>query len=116
MEEAYAATHKDLLGRVFLTVGEGEVMQGGVISASGIVSSMTRMAEILTVRGYPSLKPHVRIFPSEDHQSVIHLNTYWGLKTLLGANRKEALRAIAFELPRYSDYLSEERVSPTAVR
>ena len=82
MEERYARTHKDLRARVFFGSGEAEVLEGGVVSAFGIVSSMTRMAEILRLRAYPSLELHVRIFPNENHASVIPLNLSSGLRTV----------------------------------
>lgn len=82
LEERYSKAHKDLPAKVFFGAGEAEVLEGGMISAAGIVSSMTRMAEILKLRRYPSLKLHVRIFPGEDHGSVIPMNLSWGLRTL----------------------------------
>lgn len=81
MEERYAGTHKDMRAKVFFGAGEDEVLEGGWISAWGIVSSMTRMAEILKLRAYPSLALHVRIFPGEDH-SVGMMSLRWGLRTL----------------------------------
>lgn len=80
LEERYAATHRDLQASVFLGAGETEILQGEFISAFGIVSHTARMAEILKSRGYPSLKLYVRIFPGEDHGTVIPLNIAWGLR------------------------------------
>ena len=82
MEERYAATHKDMPASVFFGAGEGEILEGGIISAWGIVSSTARMAEILKMRSYPSLRLHVRIFPGEDHLSMVQMNLNWGLRTL----------------------------------
>jgi predicted alpha/beta superfamily hydrolase len=82
IEERYARTHRDLPAEVFFSAGEAEILQGGMLSASGIVSSTARMAEILKMRNYPSLKLHVRIFQGEDHGSVIPMNFSWGLRTL----------------------------------
>ena len=79
MEEKYSSTHKDLPASVFFGAGEDEALNDG---PGGILSSMTRMAEILNARKYPSLTLHARIFPSEDHLTVIPLNLIWGLRTL----------------------------------
>jgi hypothetical protein len=48
----------------------------------GLVSSMVRMAEILKVRAYPSLRLTARIFPGESHGSVIPLVIAWGLRAV----------------------------------
>lgn len=82
IEEEYSKTHKDLPAELFLSAGEREAVQGGLVSAHGIVSSTARMAELLTLRGYPSLQLHFRIFPGEDHASVIPANFMWGLRTV----------------------------------
>lgn len=81
-EEQYSRTHKDLPAEVFLSAGEREAVQGGLISAGGTVSATARLAEMLTVRNYPSLKLHFRIFPGEDHGSIIPANFAWGLRAL----------------------------------
>lgn len=82
MEERYAKTHEDLQARVFFSAGEGEVLQGGIVSGVGIVSSMARMAETLELRRYPSLDLHVRIFPGEIHGKTSSLSLRWGLPAL----------------------------------
>jgi predicted alpha/beta superfamily hydrolase len=82
-EARYAATHGDLRAAVFLSAGEGEMLEGQVVSAVGVVSGMARMAEILGLRRYPSLKLHARIFPGnlhDPHGKSVAL--YWGLRTL----------------------------------
>lgn len=84
IEERYAKTHKDLPAKVFFSAGEGEVLQGGMISAVGIVSSTARMAETLTLRGYPSLELHMRIFPGEIHGRTSLIGLRWGLPALFG--------------------------------
>jgi hypothetical protein len=40
------------------------------------------MAEILKMRAYPSLSLHFRIFPGENHLTVIPLNLAWGLRAV----------------------------------
>jgi len=82
LEEAYHRAHSDLAAEVFFGAGEGEVTEKGT-AAAGIVSSMTRMAEILTERSYPSLQLHVRISPGQEHLSAIPDNLYWGLRSVM---------------------------------
>jgi hypothetical protein len=82
LEENHAKANRDLPAAVFLAAGEGEVLQGGFISGVGIVSSMSRMAEILKLRNYPSLELHVRIFPGEEHGSYRQAGLSHGLRTL----------------------------------
>lgn len=81
-EKEYASLHKDMPAKVFFGAGEREMLEGWLVSAYGCVSSMARMAEILALRSYPSLKLHARIFPGEDHLSVIPLNLSWGLRAV----------------------------------
>jgi predicted alpha/beta superfamily hydrolase len=68
LEEKYAQANKDLPAAVYFAAGEGEILQGGIISGLGIVSSMSRMAEILTLRQYPSLRLWAHIFPGEEEE------------------------------------------------
>jgi predicted alpha/beta superfamily hydrolase len=82
MEERYAQSHQDMRAEVFFGAGEGEVLEGGLISGWGVVSSMARMAEILKLRQYPSLKLHVRVFPDEEHGSVLQKNLSAGLRAV----------------------------------
>ncbi len=70
LEEQYAAEHTDLPVRLFLSAGEGEITQGNIISGYGIVSSTARMAEILRLRNYPSLRLQTRILPGAVHNSA----------------------------------------------
>lgn len=80
-EERYAREHQDLKAIVFFGAGEAEMMDPNpIISAAGVLSSAVRMVEILKSRKYPSLKLHARIFPGEDHASVVPLNLSWGLR------------------------------------
>ena len=80
MEQEYSRMHKDLPAEVFFGAGDEEITDKD--QAYATVSSMTRMAEILTARHYPSLKLYAHIFPGEDHESVMALNLGWGLRTL----------------------------------
>jgi uncharacterized protein len=83
MEERYAKAHTDLKATVFIGAGDAEILDPNpIVSAWGVVSSTARMAEILTLRNYPSLNLSARIFPGEDHASVVPLNLSWGLRTV----------------------------------
>jgi uncharacterized protein len=83
MEAKYATSHADLPARVFLSAGEGEMLEGQVVSAVGIVSGVARMTEILGLRHYPSLRLAARIFPGNIHDPQgKSVALYWGLKTL----------------------------------
>jgi predicted alpha/beta superfamily hydrolase len=79
IEERYAQANRDLAASVFFGAGEAEILSG---STWGIVSSMVRLEEILKSRNYPSLKLSTRIFPDENHVSVIPLVLSWGLRAV----------------------------------
>jgi predicted alpha/beta superfamily hydrolase len=79
LEERYAEQHRDLSAAVFFGAGEAEVLQGGIW---GLVSSMTRMAELLKLRAYPSMVLDARIFQGENHVSVIPLVVAQGLRSV----------------------------------
>ncbi len=79
IEERLAQQNKDLVASVFFGAGEAEILAG---NTWGIVSSTVRMAEILRMRAYPSLKLSARIFPGEGHGSVIPLVISWGLRAV----------------------------------
>jgi len=83
LEEEYAAEHDDLPASVFFGAGEAEITQP-LISGYGVVSSTAKLAETLTVRGYPSLRLTVRIFPGETHASVVHSAVGWGVRSVWG--------------------------------
>jgi predicted alpha/beta superfamily hydrolase len=85
MEEDHARGHSDLKARLFMSVGEGEMTEGGLPTAVGLVSAMARMVEILTMRQYPSLELHSCIFPGDVRHDLygITLALYTGLTKLL---------------------------------
>lgn len=80
LEAAYAETHSDLPARIFLGAGENEAQEGGMISAWGCASSTMRLGELLKLRGYPSLRMKIRVFPGEDHLSAIPMTLSHGLR------------------------------------
>jgi predicted alpha/beta superfamily hydrolase len=83
LEETYAAEHADLPVQVFFGAGEAEMSQY-LLSGEGIVSSMARMVETLSIRGYPSLRMQARIFPGESHDTVLPHVLSWGVRSLWG--------------------------------
>ena len=83
MEERWHENNKDLKAKVFLSAGEAEAAHP-VWSASQIVSTVATMAERLTVRRYPSLELTVRIFPDEDHLTVMPIAYTRGIRVLWG--------------------------------
>ena len=83
MEERWYAENKDLKARVFMSAGEGEAAHP-LWSASQVVSTVATMAERLTVRKYPSLELTVKIFPDEDHLTVMPIAYTRGIRVLWG--------------------------------
>ena len=83
MEAAWHEKNADLKARVFLSAGEAEAAHP-IWSASQIVSTVATMAERLTVRRYPSLELTVRIFPDEDHLTVMPVAYTRGIRVLWG--------------------------------
>jgi uncharacterized protein len=83
LEERYAAAHSDLPAHVFFGAGEAE-MSEYLLSGQGIVSSMARMVETLSIRGYPSLRMQARIFPGESHDTVLPYMLSWGVRSVWG--------------------------------
>ncbi|MCC8965353.1 hypothetical protein H8A95_24310 [Bradyrhizobium sp. Pear76] len=82
-EQQYARAHSDLAANLFLSAGEGEILQGGTITPFHVVSSMSLMAETLKLRNYPSLKLNVKIFPDEiHHRWTSTLSLRWALREL----------------------------------
>ncbi len=81
MEEAWFRQHKDLTARVFLSAGESEASQS---AAAQVASTVVLVAERLTTRKYPSLDLAVRLFPGEDHLSVLPVAYTRGIRYLWG--------------------------------
>ncbi len=80
-EAAYAATHKDLPARVFISFGSEELT--GMASIS-VASSASRLAESLLMRGYPSLRLNTCILQGETHERAVPAALPRGLETLFG--------------------------------
>lgn len=83
LEEQYAAEHDDLPAHVFLGAGEGELTEH-LISAWGCASSMAKLAETLSFRGYPSLRLTVKVFAGETHPTMLAPLLSWGVRSVWG--------------------------------
>lgn len=81
MEERWHQKNDDLPARVFMSAGERE-MDHPIWSRSQIVSTVATMAETLTNRTYGSLQLTTKIFPDEDHISVMPIAYTRGVRTL----------------------------------
>lgn len=79
MEEKYYRQHKDLPAKVFLSAGEAELLNS---RGSQIVSTVALVSERLAGRKYPSLELFARIFPGEDHLSVMPIAYARGIRVL----------------------------------
>ncbi|HET9694730.1 MAG TPA: alpha/beta hydrolase-fold protein [Steroidobacteraceae bacterium] len=69
-EADHAKRAKDLDARIFMGAGDREVGEY-FLAISGIVSSMTGLAETLRMRRYPSLELETRIYSGEDHYTAV---------------------------------------------
>ncbi|MFG2250898.1 alpha/beta hydrolase [Spirillospora sp. NPDC048823] len=81
LEDEYAATHDDLAAKVFFSAGEAELADT-YMAAGDIVGSMTRMTQLLRLRGYPSLELTARLYPGQTHGSAAPYAFSEGLRTL----------------------------------
>jgi predicted alpha/beta superfamily hydrolase len=73
LEEAYSATHDDLEGQVFISVGSLEEM---------MVPDVLRLAETLNSRSYEGLHIEVQVLEGESHLSGAFLSLSRGLGSL----------------------------------
>ena len=83
METRWNETNEDLNANVFLSAGELE-MNDEMSSRMQVVSTVATIAERLTIRAYPSLELTTRIFPGEDHASVVPFACAKGIRVLWG--------------------------------
>lgn len=81
MEDAWFAQHKDLKARVFLSAGEAEIADPA-LAAAEIASTTVLVSQRLAVRKYPSLELTARMFPGEDHLSVLPIAYTHGIRYL----------------------------------
>lgn len=79
-EEAYAAGHKDLPKRVFMSAGALE--EGENSGDSRMITNMNRMAELIKSRKYPGLHLDNHVFEGETHQSGIGTSLNRGLRVV----------------------------------
>jgi predicted alpha/beta superfamily hydrolase len=73
-EEAYAASHKSLPLRIFMSMGEAE--------SDTMLGPMRRLETVLTDRRYQRLDLHTRIFEGEQHLSTFPVAVTRGLMTV----------------------------------
>lgn len=73
-EEAYAAQHKSLPVRLFMSMGETE--------NDTMLGPMRRLARVMTDRHYQGLALRTRIFESEEHLSTFPVAVTRGLRTV----------------------------------
>jgi uncharacterized protein len=78
MEDAWSK-HKDLKARVFLSAGEAEATD-----PAQVASTVALVAQRLTGRKYPSLELATRVFPGEDHLTVLPIAYTRGIRYLWG--------------------------------
>lgn len=81
LEAGYATAHDDLPAKVFFGAGEAEILDP-YIAAADVVGSMTRMAQLLRLRNYPSLELTCRLYPRQTHGSAGAYALSEGLRTL----------------------------------
>jgi predicted alpha/beta superfamily hydrolase len=82
-EAAYAAAHKSLPAKVFLSFGAREV---DLFSMASIASSTTRFSERLLQRNYADFKLHTTIFQDETHARACLAALPRGLDALFGVS------------------------------
>jgi predicted alpha/beta superfamily hydrolase len=84
MEAAWFRQHKDLPARVFLSAGDAEAAEP--YAYAQILSTTALVAERLAMRKYPSLVFETRVFPGEDHLSVLPIAYAHGIRFLAGSS------------------------------
>jgi hypothetical protein len=68
---------------VFLSAGEAEATDP-FIAAAQVASTVVLVAQRLTGRKYPSLELATRVFPGEDHLTVLPIAYTRGIRYLWG--------------------------------
>ena len=90
-EEAYAAKHKALPARVFLSVGLLEQRSGTAEGEKyGMVENVRKFGEALKSRGYDGLDLKVHYFEDETHTSVIPATVSKGLRFIYPPKKTSA--------------------------
>jgi predicted alpha/beta superfamily hydrolase len=83
-EEAYAAKHKALPVRLFMSDGE--------LETANMLASMRQLASALTRRNYQGLQLHTRIFEGESHLSTFPVALTRGLTTVFARSGEASSR------------------------
>ena len=81
MEEQWHERNEDLPAEVFISAGEAE-MSDPFWASNQIMSTVALVTERLALRNYPSLILHSRIFPKDDHLTVLPAAYTWGIEQL----------------------------------
>ena len=92
-EKAYAASHKDLNAKFYLSVGGFETLKPGSRDAryntdDDMVADLLDFEAILKTRQYPGLKMETSVLPDEDHLSVAPVIITRGLKWALPSGNR----------------------------
>lgn len=82
-EATYAATHKDLQAKIFMSVGAFEETVGKV-TEPGLVADIKLLANTLMNRHYPNLSLKMHVFEDETHLSCIAATMSRGLRVIYG--------------------------------
>lgn len=86
VEEAYAASHRDLRADVYMYIGEYEGVRAGDARFSqslDMVADNARFERVLRSRNYPGLTIRNEVLNDEDHLSVAPRGFTHGLKAML---------------------------------
>lgn len=91
-EQAYAARHKDLPASVFFGIGSLETLAPGKKRSrseedADMVADLREFDTLLKNRGYKNLRTGLRVFPDEDHASVLPMVVTHGLRAYLATKK-----------------------------
>jgi predicted alpha/beta superfamily hydrolase len=68
-EERYASSHDDLAAEVYMAAGSREIADV-MLAKADTVGGMTRLAQSLFLRGYPSLSLHPEVHTGATHHTI----------------------------------------------
>jgi len=106
LEKECAVQYGDIAARVLIGAGADE-MTDPMMARAGVVSTVARVVEALTVRDYPSLELTATILPGENHSTAYRALLSHGVRHLWRE------RAQAFEKA-VTDALAASRESPAS--
>lgn len=90
--QAYSARHKDLPASVFFGIGSLETLAPGKKPSrseddADMVADLRAFDALLKKRAYKNLRTRLKVFPDEDHASVLPLVVTHGLRAYLSAKQ-----------------------------